>query len=569
MPTVKLSQLKLGPNVRKTYNPEAIAEMAESIKAVGVLHNLLVRPTRAKGYEVIFGGYRFKGLQLLLKAGDIGKDYPVPVDIRKMDDAEAARLALIENLFREAMEPLEEAEAFYTAVQQGVSVADLALKTGFSERLIRQRVTLAARLHPEVKHLLQSGELTLEQAQTLTQVDPDDQMELLENWGSDFDPEALRLSLQQAVLTVANALFAPEEYQGAIIEDLFGDAEAHFADQEQARTLQIEAVKALKAKLEGQGFVPVQLTQTYHLPRWAYRQPTEEEGQGGAVVNVHPHTLKVEVLEGVVSSQPSQPTTTPTLTMPTPSGSSSGEQPKPRPSLTRKGAALARNLKTLALQRALVGETGGIQVALALAVLALLGERQIYLHDAVDRSSEDKHLLEPKARAVQEGFVSRLPKTRMGEGGLELGINPESSATFRALVDLPRADLETLFTALLVGRIGSWNPRYSHEPSTCDTPFALMLAEHLEAKLTWKDIPAEFWTAFSKERISQIVGGFNPAYAHIPFASRKEAIGTLLELVKVNPDQPLPVELQFHTASSANPGLTKAEPSDKPEPEAA
>jgi hypothetical protein len=46
MQNVKPSQLKLGPNVRQRYNPESIAEMANSIKAVGILQNLLVRPAK-------------------------------------------------------------------------------------------------------------------------------------------------------------------------------------------------------------------------------------------------------------------------------------------------------------------------------------------------------------------------------------------------------------------------------------------------------------------------------------------------------------------------------------------
>ena len=140
----------------------------------------------------------------------------------------------------------------------------------------------------------------------------------------------------------------------------------------------------------------------------------------------------------------------------------------------------------------------------------------------------------------------------MGEGGLALEKYADSRATFKVLVELPREDLERLFTALLCGRIGSWNPRYAYEPSTHDSPFAMILAEHLGARLNWADIPQEFWQAFGKERIGQMVGAFNKAYAHINFASRKEAIRTLLELTRVKPDQPLPEELQFQTKQGGN-----------------
>lgn len=482
MHTVKLSQLKPGPNVRQSYDPGSIAEMADSIEAVGVLQNLLVRPAR-RGYEVVTGGRRFKALQVLLKAGRIAKDYPVPVEVREMDDAEATRLGLVENLFREEMEPLEKAEAFHALVKEGVSVADLALRTGFSERLVRQRVTLAERLHPEIKNLLKDGELTLEQAQALTLIEAEGQVAFLEDWGLEFDPDGLRYSLGRAVLAVADAVFPPERYQGVIAEDLFGDAPAHFSDQEQARRLQLEAAQGLKSALEAQRYNPVLLTQTHGIPRWQYRETTEAEGKGGAVVNLHPSTLKVEVLEGVVPHHPEPPAA---LSMPAPQVPAAVGMGavKPKPPLTRKGAANARNLKTLALQPALVGETGGVRVALALAVLGLLGEAEVYLRDAPDRSSDDKNLLDPKARAVQQGFVSRLPKVRIDEGGLELGgIHADALVTFKALVELLREDLEMLFVALLASRVGSWNERYSQQPSTRDSSFAVGLAEHLGARL--------------------------------------------------------------------------------------
>lgn len=55
-------------------------------------------------------------------------------------------------------------------------------------------------------------------------------------------------------------------------------------------------------------------------------------------------------------------------------------------------------------QWALVGETGSIRVALALAVLGLLGEAEVYLHDAPDRSSDDKNLLDPEVAALYSGL---------------------------------------------------------------------------------------------------------------------------------------------------------------------
>jgi ParB family transcriptional regulator, chromosome partitioning protein len=105
-PTVLLKHLKPGRNPRTYFDPKKMAELTESIRARGVDTPVIVRPLGGEDYEVIAGGRRCKAA---LDAH--GEDYPMPVSIRDVDDAEARIIALTENSQRDDMAPSEEAVA--------------------------------------------------------------------------------------------------------------------------------------------------------------------------------------------------------------------------------------------------------------------------------------------------------------------------------------------------------------------------------------------------------------------------------------------------------------------------
>lgn len=101
-----LSQLQESPhNPRKRYSESSLKELAESIKAQGVLAPLLVRELETARYEIIAGSRRFRAAQMA--GGDT-----VPVRVVSLSDAEAQIAMAIENLQRENIHPLEEARAF-------------------------------------------------------------------------------------------------------------------------------------------------------------------------------------------------------------------------------------------------------------------------------------------------------------------------------------------------------------------------------------------------------------------------------------------------------------------------
>ena len=107
---------------RTVFEDAALEELASSIAEKGVLQPLLVRP-KGKGYEIVAGERRFRAAKL---AGLTD----VPVVVRDLDDRETLEIALIENLQRENLNPLEEARAFQGLLELGLTQEQLAKTLG-------------------------------------------------------------------------------------------------------------------------------------------------------------------------------------------------------------------------------------------------------------------------------------------------------------------------------------------------------------------------------------------------------------------------------------------------------
>jgi len=135
-----IAQISANPhNYRKTRDAEEDKRLEESVRTKGVLQPLLVRPVAGKDdrYEVVFGNRR-------LLAARSAKLSFVPCQIRAMADAEALEVALVENVQRKDVHPIEEAEGFAELVRAyKYSVADIATKTGRTENWVRSRLRLA------------------------------------------------------------------------------------------------------------------------------------------------------------------------------------------------------------------------------------------------------------------------------------------------------------------------------------------------------------------------------------------------------------------------------------------
>lgn len=163
--TLRISEIE--PNrdqPRKTFDEAALADLAESIAQHGVLQPLLVRPLARGGYQLVAGERRWRASRM---AGLT----EVPVVVREMSDQEAAELALIENLQRQDLNPMEEALGYRTLMDQyGMTQEDAARAVGKSRPAVANALRLL-NLPTEIADLVSSGQLSAGHARAILSFD--------------------------------------------------------------------------------------------------------------------------------------------------------------------------------------------------------------------------------------------------------------------------------------------------------------------------------------------------------------------------------------------------------------
>lgn len=211
-----LSLDQLGPSVRnprQIFDGEAIEELAESIEMHGLQQPLLVRrfPLDSKNgvsatvplYEIVAGERRYRALRRLAALGRWrSEELKVPCRIVEADDATVLELALIENLQRQDLTPLEEAEGFARLRKfdgRSWSTADIAKRIGKTQRYVQQRLALVEKLSPEAREALRTGAIDVTQARELTAAAPEVQARLVPKIksGAYHSAEDLRAAVQR------------------------------------------------------------------------------------------------------------------------------------------------------------------------------------------------------------------------------------------------------------------------------------------------------------------------------------------------------------------------------------
>ncbi|HYD65129.1 ParB/RepB/Spo0J family partition protein [Azospirillum sp.] len=298
---VPLSQL-LPPtsNPRRRIDPAGIEGLAASIRTDGMLQNLVVACLKGDRFRVVTGERRYRALKLLESRGAIGADYPVPVEVRHgLKPADARRIALVENVQREALDAIDEADGFAALLQKGATLDDVAAQTGLSTTTVKRRLALAG-LCAEAKRAVRDGAIGLGIAEALTLGTHDQQRRILADVedGGWYESDDVRARLIEEKPSVAMAVFPLERYSGTFTSDLFAEAEAtYFDDAEQFHALQRQAVEELAAeRARTAAFVDV--FDTHGAPWWHYRAAQEGES-GGVVINLTP-SGRVEVRDGLV-----------------------------------------------------------------------------------------------------------------------------------------------------------------------------------------------------------------------------------------------------------------------------
>ncbi|MEK4222098.1 ParB/RepB/Spo0J family partition protein [Bacillus sp. FSL W8-0116] len=151
---VKLKELRPNPyQPRKIFHKEKIKELEQSIAEHGVLQPLIVRKS-IKGYEIVAGERRFRA------AKEAGLE-KVPVIVREMKDEQMMELAVLENLQREDLTPIEEAAAYQMLMDKlGLTQEELANRLGKSRPHIANHLRLLS-LPPEIQAYISDGKISM------------------------------------------------------------------------------------------------------------------------------------------------------------------------------------------------------------------------------------------------------------------------------------------------------------------------------------------------------------------------------------------------------------------------
>ena len=160
--TLEVGKLHAGKYQPRTkFNDSALNELSESIRQNGIMQPVIVRPSAKDGmYEIIAGERRWRAAQL-------AKLKEVPVIIRELTDKQALELALIENIQRQDLTPLDEANGYQRLIEEfDYTQEELASSVGKSRSHVANLLRLLS-LPEEVRDMMDNGELTMGHARAL------------------------------------------------------------------------------------------------------------------------------------------------------------------------------------------------------------------------------------------------------------------------------------------------------------------------------------------------------------------------------------------------------------------
>lgn len=253
--TLPLDSIEPNPmQPRDIFQPERLEELAASIKAHGVIQPLIVRKG-GKGYQIIAGERRWRASRL---AGLT----EVPVVIQEITDKDLLEVALIENIQREDLNPIETAQAFDRLSRElGLSQEEIGRRTGKDRTTIANLIRLL-RLPQEIQNLVAQGRLSMGHARAVLSVHgPDDQIALANR------AAAQGMSVRQ-VEHEAQVLSGDREPGTAKKQDkLDPNVRAAMESLERALGTRVRIVPASdqKGRIEIEYYSPAELDRLYYL----------------------------------------------------------------------------------------------------------------------------------------------------------------------------------------------------------------------------------------------------------------------------------------------------------------
>lgn len=197
--TLKISEIEPNHNQpRREFDEESLNQLAESIKTHGLIQPILVKPLFGGGYQIVAGERRYRACQL---AGIT----EVPVTIRELTEQETMEIALIENLQREDLNPIEEAQGYKALMDEhGLTQEAVAEAVGKSRPAVANTLRLL-NLPKSVEDLVKSGKLSSGHARALLAVENKKTIEALAG-----EIIASDLSVRQAEKLVKQSMKKPK-----------------------------------------------------------------------------------------------------------------------------------------------------------------------------------------------------------------------------------------------------------------------------------------------------------------------------------------------------------------------
>jgi len=249
--TIALNKIRPGQNDRTRFAAGDLADLAASIKQDGLIQPITARPVDSPDFdfEIIAGERRFRACQILGWT-------TIPAIIKPMDDRQASRVMLLENLQRADLDPIDEAQAFKTRMDLfGLTVAQMAEFASTSESKIRSRLNLL-KLIPEVQHLIRFGNMPLGFAAEMPGLDKNFQLIAMRYFGQTKRPTLAEFRvLCSDLLAKQNqcSMFDMSEFMTAPIAQI-------------AAEIDFKPLHIRQAVVWG-----VKITVEYRVPRWAER----------------------------------------------------------------------------------------------------------------------------------------------------------------------------------------------------------------------------------------------------------------------------------------------------------
>jgi ParB/RepB/Spo0J family partition protein len=162
---IPAAQIIPGNNDRTEFDPVALQELATSIQNHGLAQPITIRPIAPKQYQIVAGERRFRAMTQVL-----GWD-TVPALVRELTDEEASAIMLVENTSRVDLDPIAEADAYSSRINQfGWSIQDIAETAGVSQQRVKDRLALLG-LAEDIRHYVKKGQFPLGHALLVTRLD--------------------------------------------------------------------------------------------------------------------------------------------------------------------------------------------------------------------------------------------------------------------------------------------------------------------------------------------------------------------------------------------------------------